>query len=267
MLSFPNAKINLGLNITSKKPDGYHNIESCFYPIPWNDALEIVKSHDFEFSSSGLKIPGNPESNLCIKAYELLRKEFNLSPIHIHLHKVIPMGAGLGGGSADGAFTLKMLNELFQLDLSSKQLEELAGQLGSDCPFFIRNKPVIVRGTGDQFFDCSVDLSDKTLLIKNPGVHISTQEAYAHVRPYEPKEKIELVLDQPINKWSEDLKNDFESSIFPSHPEIRDLKTQLYEMGAEYASMTGSGSTVYGIFENPPEKAKDYQVIKLTRFV
>ena len=262
MLAFPNAKINLGLRITSKRPDGYHNIESCFYPIPWTDALEIVKSDHFQFSTSGLEIPGNEQSNLCVKAYQLIKERYDISSVHIHLHKVIPMGAGLGGGSADGSFTLKLLNDLFELNLSTTKLQEMAGQLGSDCPFFIENKPVIVRGTGDQFSDCRLNLSGKTLLIKNPGIHIGTKEAYSQVDPHKPTEEIEHVLGRPIHQWKDELKNDFEESVFPNHPEISLLKEQLYDMGSEYASMTGSGSTVYGIFENTPTETEGYQILK-----
>ena len=253
MLAFPNAKINIGLNITSKRPDGYHNIESCFYPTPWNDALEIIPSSELKFTTSGLSIPGSEDSNLCLKAYHLLKEDFDIPAVHIHLHKVIPMGAGLGGGSADGAFTLKLLNDLFELGISSKQLEVYASKLGADCPFFIDNKPKIVRGTGDVFSDCPIDLTGKTILIKNPGIHIGTKEAYANVIPKEPLIRIEDILIKNISDWKDQVNNDFEESVFPSHPEIENLKNDLYNLGASYASMTGSGSTVYGIFENPPQ--------------
>lgn len=249
MISFPNAKINIGLNITSRRPDGYHNIESCFYPIEWTDVLEIIPSEQLKFTTSGLSIPGSSDNNLCLKAYHLLKEKYNISDVHIHLHKVIPMGAGLGGGSANGAFTLKMLNDLFELNLSDQQLEDYAGKLGSDCPFFIKNKPVTVRGTGNIFSDAPVSLTGKHLLIKNPSIHISTQEAYANVTPAEPSSTLDSILTQPITNWKAQVKNDFEKSVFPNHPEISTLKDSLYQLGAIYASMTGSGSTVYGIFD------------------
>lgn len=249
MLSFPNAKINLGLRITSKRPDGYHNIESCFYPIRWCDALEVLPSEKLNFTTSGLSIPGETDSNLCLKAYHLIEKIYQIPPVHIHLHKVIPMGAGLGGGSSDGAFTLKILNELFKLGLASTQLQELAGQLGSDCPFFIENKPAIVRGTGDMFSECPIDLSDKYLAIKNPGIHISTKEAYHNINPQASSLPIESILSEPLTNWKMTLKNDFEKAVTAHHPEINQIKQELYNKGAIYASMTGSGSTVYGIFD------------------
>lgn len=255
MLSFPNAKINLGLNILSKRPDGYHNIESCFYPIFWGDVLEVIASDTFSFTSSGLEIPGESENNLCCKAYNLLLKDFDLAPVHIHLHKVIPMGAGLGGGSADGAFTLKMLNQLFDLKLSPKDLEKYAATLGSDCPFFIRNEPVIVSGTGTELERIKLDLSGFFIALKYPGIHIGTKEAYSKVIPGQPPYELRNILMQPISCWKEKLRNDFEPSVFPNHPEINDIKTTLYNHGALYATMTGSGSTVYGIFTEKPHIA------------
>ncbi|WP_421877429.1 4-(cytidine 5'-diphospho)-2-C-methyl-D-erythritol kinase [Marinoscillum sp.] len=264
MLAFPNAKINIGLRITSKRPDGYHNIESCFYPIPWADALEIVKADKFKFTTTGLEIPGASDNNLCIQAYQLLQKDFDLAPVHIHLHKVIPMGAGLGGGSADGSFTLKTLNELFELSLTTEQLQNYAGRLGSDCPFFIENKPVVVRGTGDEFSDCSIQLNGKYLLILNPGIHIGTKEAYANVKPKAPDCPIEKIITGSMNAWKHDLSNDFEESVFPRHPEIKAIKEELYQLGAIYASMTGSGSTVYGIFDKLPASVHRFKILILT---
>lgn len=264
MLSFPNAKINLGLNVVSKRPDGYHNIESVFYPIPWSDSLEIIESKTIKFSSTGLDIPGNPESNLCLKAYNLLKEKFDIPPVHIHLHKIIPMGAGLGGGSSDGAFTLKMLNEQFTLNLSDNELELLAGQLGSDCPFFIKNKPVFVSGTGNEFKTINLNLSGKTIVLKNPGIHIGTKEAYAGITPKSSQVTITDIISQSVSTWKEVLKNDFESSIFPNHPDILQLKESLYQVGAAYASMTGSGSTVYGIFDHTPDFDNGYKIFQLS---
>ena len=210
MLDFPNAKINLGLFVTSKRPDGFHNLQSCFYPVKWCDALEILPATEERFDMTGLPVPGNPDTNLCLKAYRLLQKDFNLPPVHMHLHKVIPMGAGLGGGSADASFTLRILNKLFELNLSDDTLEDYARQLGSDCAFFIRNKP--------QQPTCTMD----------------------------------MLLKQDVHVWKEVLKNDFEEALFPKYPELPQIKEKLYEAGAVYASMTGSGSAVYGLFKEEP---------------
>ncbi|MEQ8583827.1 MAG: 4-(cytidine 5'-diphospho)-2-C-methyl-D-erythritol kinase [Marinoscillum sp.] len=249
MLSFPNAKINLGLNIVSRRPDGYHDLESCFYPIPWCDALEVLPAEKLTFTSTGLDIPGTPESNLCLRAYDLLQKTYDLPGAHIHLHKVIPMGAGLGGGSADGAFTLKMLNELFDLGLDVPTLQNLAGQLGSDCPFFIENKPVLATGTGTVFREVALDLSGKHIAIKHPHIHVSTQKAYSLIKPSAPDYSIENTLKEPISQWRNALKNDFEASVFGQFPEIQQIKEELYASGALYAAMSGSGSAVFGLFE------------------
>ncbi|WP_424961857.1 4-(cytidine 5'-diphospho)-2-C-methyl-D-erythritol kinase [Ekhidna sp.] len=250
MITFPNAKINLGLNIVSKRDDGYHNIESCFYPIPWRDSLEVMEAASFAFHSYGLKIPGDTSSNLCVKAYDLLKTDFDIPPVEIHLLKNIPMGAGLGGGSADGAFTLKMLNDLFSLGLSDSMLEAYALQLGSDCPFFIRNQPTIATDRGEQLEPIDLDLSGYYLAIHNPGIHVSTKEAYSGVKPKESEISVSEIVQRPIEQWKELLRNDFEASIFPNHPEIEQLKKEMYEAGAIYASMTGSGSTVFGVFED-----------------
>ncbi|MEQ9465844.1 MAG: 4-(cytidine 5'-diphospho)-2-C-methyl-D-erythritol kinase [Ekhidna sp.] len=251
MIAFPNAKINLGLNILSKREDGYHNIESCFYPIPWNDCLEVIEAASFAFHSYGLDIPGDSSSNLCVKAYDLIKADHDIPPVEIHLLKNIPMGAGLGGGSADGAFTLKALNDLFGLGISDLQLEAYALQLGSDCPFFIKNQPALAAGRGEQLKLINLDLSGYYLAIHNPGIHISTKEAYAGVTPKKPEHSIIDIVSKPAKEWKGTLHNDFENSIFPNHPEIAKLKQQMYDAGALYASMTGSGSTVFGVFEKP----------------
>ncbi len=259
MITFPNAKINLGLNIVSRREDGYHNIESCFYPIPWQDCLEVIEAASFAFYSYGLDIPGDTSSNLCVKAYELIKADHNIPPVEIHLLKNIPMGAGLGGGSADGAFTIKMLNGIFELKLSKLQLEAYALQLGSDCPFFINNQPVIAKGRGELLEPSDLDLKGYHLAVHNPGIHISTKEAYAGVVPQEPEKSITERIKSSIPDWKDTLINDFEASIFPNHPEILQLKQEMYKAGAIYASMTGSGSTVFGIFENePPYKWKSF---------
>ncbi len=254
MLTFPNAKINIGLNIIEKRIDGFHNIESVFYPVEWCDVLEIIPSPEKEikFQSSGLEIPGNESSNLCLKAWHLLQTRISIPrsvPPIIYLHKVIPMGAGLGGGSADGAFTLKMLNEIYDLKLSNDELKDYARQLGSDCAFFIENRPVFCYDKGDQFEDFSLDLKGKYVVLVNPDIHISTAEAYSGVSPKKPKISLKEALKQPISTWKEIVKNDFEEKLLVKYPTITDIKASLYQSGAVYASMTGSGSTVYGIFD------------------
>lgn len=256
MITFPNAKINLGLNIVSKREDGYHNIESCFYPVPWYDCLEVIEAASFAFHSYGLDIPGDIKSNLCVKAYELIKADHDIAPVEIHLLKNIPMGAGLGGGSADGAFTLKMINKLFSLKLSDSQLEEYALALGSDCPFFIKNLPAIAKGRGEQLETTPLDLSGYYLAIHNPRIHISTKEAYSGVKPQVPTKSISDIIRLSKKEWKDALVNDFEASIFPNHQEIEQLKNEMYQAGAIYASMTGSGSTVYGVFERKNDISK-----------
>jgi 4-diphosphocytidyl-2-C-methyl-D-erythritol kinase len=253
MISFPNAKINIGLNIVSKREDGYHNLESCFYPIPLHDVLEIIPAKKFSFQSTGLPIAGDEKSNLVVKAWKLLQKDFGIEPVAIHLHKVIPMGAGLGGGSADAAFALKMMDEQFQLLLGDDYLETLALELGSDCPFFVRNQPIIAEGRGEVFSACNINLAGKHLLLLKPDIHISTKEAYAGVKPQAVQQPLNDLLQQPINEWKQHIKNDFEASLFPKYPELAKIKEHLYQMGARYASMSGSGSSMFGIFEQDLE--------------
>jgi len=252
VVTFPNAKINLGLQILRKRPDGYHDISSLFLPIPLCDVLEVIESKELSFTSSGLPIPGNADDNLCLKAYHSLKADFDLPPVSIHLHKVIPMGAGLGGGSADGAFVLSMLNEKFGFQLTPRQLESYAAQLGSDCPFFIRNQAAIASGRGTELTPHAINLKGHYLVLVFPGIHIGTREAYAGVKPHAGQPNIADVLAAPINRWKDELKNDFEPSVFPGHPLLPSLKDLLYQTGAGYASMTGSGSTIYGIFETQP---------------
>lgn len=250
MICFPNAKINLGLHITSKRKDGFHEIETCMYPIPLFDALEIIiDQKKTSFNTSGISIPGNQKDNLILKAYQLLKKDFpNLPAVNVHLHKNIPIGAGLGGGSADGAFALTLMNNLFDLILDDFFLEEYAAVLGSDCPFFIENTPKIAKGRGEILEEVSLDLKGIHLVLINPGIHIGTKEAYAGVMPSIPSESIEEVLKDK-SRWKENLKNDFEPSILSAYPEIQTIKETLYSSGAFYASMSGSGSSVFGLFE------------------
>ena len=260
MVTFPNCKINLGLNIIRKREDGYHELETVFYPVGLKDAVEIVQSgvgsleSGVEFSSSGLEVAGDSADNLCVKAYHLLKKDFpQLSGFRVHLHKAIPMGAGLGGGSADGAFTLKLLNQMGRLGLSDQQLMDYALQLGSDCPFFILNKPCIATGRGEKMREIQLDLSDYTFVIVNPGIHQSTAKAFAGITPHQSQRSIKDIIRQPVQEWNEFLVNDFESQVSQQHAEILQIKENLYASGAQYASMTGSGSSVYGLFEKGKE--------------
>lgn len=249
MISFPNAKINIGLNIVEKRADGFHNIESIFYPVlDIYDVLEVVKSDELVFNSTGITIPGDEKNNLCLKAYYLIKKDFGISPVQIHLHKVIPIGAGLGGGSSDAAFMLKTLNQLFELQLSNEQLITYAKHLGSDCAFFIENKPVYAFNKGDEFEAIQLDLSAYELKIEYPEIHIGTAEAYSGVHPQKSTIDLKQAIKQPIDNWKEKIRNDFEKSIFQNHPKIEALKNKMYQNGAVYAAMTGSGSAVYGIF-------------------
>ncbi|MDN3205142.1 4-(cytidine 5'-diphospho)-2-C-methyl-D-erythritol kinase [Algoriphagus sediminis] len=255
MLVFPNAKINLGLHIISKRHDGFHEIETCMIPIPLTDALEIIPSkNQIGWDSSGLDIPGSAEDNLVVKAFNLLKNDFPNIPFpNIHLHKHIPLGAGLGGGSADAAFALKVMNDLFNLHLDSYFLEEYASKLGSDCAFFIENLPKIARGRGEILEPIDLDLEDAYLVLVNPGIHIGTKEAYAGVIPAKPKVDLKEILTDKA-RWKNELVNDFEASIFPSHPEISQIKESLYSQGAFYSAMSGSGSSVFGLFSQKPNR-------------
>ncbi|HEX4373843.1 MAG TPA: 4-(cytidine 5'-diphospho)-2-C-methyl-D-erythritol kinase [Puia sp.] len=250
MLTFPNCKINLGLNIIGRRADGYHNIETVFYPIQINDVLEIVPADEFKFSISGLVVDGNANDNLCVKAYSLLKKNFpQLPAVNILLHKAIPTGAGLGGGSADGAFTLILLNEKLQLNLSTAQLIGYALQLGSDCPFFIINKPCFASGRGEILEPLEIDLSKYSFLLVHPNIHINTAWAFSQLNISDKNFSIKEIIAQPISSWEEKLQNDFEGPVFNKYPELKMIKEKLYDAGALYASMTGSGSSIFGIFE------------------
>ena len=263
MICFPNAKINLGLSITEKRADGFHNIETVFYPIGWNEALEVVvldsartdkpSSKEFNLHLSGIPISGNTEDNLLFKAYQIIKKTKTLPPIDVYLHKTLPMGAGLGGGSADAAFFINLLNEQLALQLSETERINIAKQLGSDCAFFIKNKPVFAFEKGDVFKDIDLDLSQYYIVIIYPNVHSNTKEAYSLVKPHQPNKSILEIIQQPITSWKLDLLNDFEISIFDKYPIVEKTKNDLYDLGALYASMSGSGSAVFGIFEKLPE--------------
>jgi 4-diphosphocytidyl-2-C-methyl-D-erythritol kinase len=250
MVAFPPCKINLGLNIVSKRSDGYHDIETCFFPLPFTDVLEVIPAKSTAFTSSGTPIPGNADDNLCMKAYTILSKDYSLPPVRIHLHKIIPSGAGLGGGSSDAAHTLRLLNIVFNLGISQSKLLACASALGSDCSFFIYDRPMMGFGRGEILKEIQPDLKGKFLVLLNPGLHVSTAEAYAGVVPGTPVFPIENILPKPVDSWKMLLQNDFEKSVFERYPLIGTLKEELYNNGAKYASMSGSGSSVYGIFEN-----------------
>jgi len=254
MLSFPNAKINLGLNIIERRPDQFHNIETIFYPVPIADILEIIESTELkgnkvEIVITGMDIPGDSENNLCVKAYKLMDKLYHLPPVKIHLHKIIPTGAGLGGGSSDGAFTLSLLNGLFSLNLTNAQLIDHAAELGSDCPFFIENKPAFGTEKGNILKTIALNLSGYYFVLVKPSVSVGTAEAYKGVKPLKPEQSVNALVKLPIALWKDKIVNDFEQSIFPNHSIIKQIKNDFYDAGAIYASMTGSGSAVYGIFE------------------
>ncbi len=256
MLVFPNCKINLGLHVTRKRTDGYHDILTAFYPLPLTDCLEIVAAEETGFSAYGIPIPGDAANNLCLKAYQLLSDDFGLPPVAIHLLKNIPTGAGLGGGSADAAFTLKVLNEMFHLGLNAAQLSSYALQLGSDCPFFLENRPCIATGRGELLSPTNIYLNDYHILLVKPDIHIPTALAYAGIKPSPAAADLAEILSGPPHTWKGNLCNDFEAVVFGAHPRIREIKAQLYEAGAAYAAMSGSGSAVYGIFAKPPDTTK-----------
>ncbi len=253
MIIFPNAKINIGLNVIERRPDGYHNLETVFYPINIKDALEIVEADTLSFESTGLDIPGRVEDNLCVQGYHLLKKDFDLPPISIHLHKHIPIGAGLGGGSADAGFFIKLLNQKFDLGLSDGRMMDYARKLGADCAFFIQNKPMFAFERGDEFETVRLDLSNYKIVLVMPPVHVSTSEAYGGVKPAPVKQSLMELIALPVTEWRTHIKNDFEISVFKNHPSIRGVKAALYEAGALYASMSGSGASVFGIFNQTPD--------------
>lgn len=252
MIIFSNCKINLGLRLLRKRADGYHDLETVFYPIPFNDIIEVTRAEQqpVAFSSSGIELDVAPEQNLCMKAYALLRQSYELPSFQLHLHKNVPSGAGLGGGSADAAFTLKLLNSKFNLGLTTEQLLDLALQLGSDCPFFIINKPCLATGRGELFEPMDLSrLKTYKLVVVTPGIHISTAWAFGRIRIKNDGPSVKEVIAQPVETWKHSLVNDFEEAVFAAHPSIRAIKDNLYAQGAVYASMSGSGSAVYGLFD------------------
>lgn len=257
MLVFPNSKINLGLYVTSKRADGFHELLTCFYPLNWCDALEVTENkqsnEDFSFTATGRSISGKLEDNLIYKCWLLLKMERALPPIQVHLHKNIPMGAGLGGGSSDSAFFLNLMDQKFDLALPYEKKMQMAASLGSDCPFFLLNRPVIATGRGETFHPFSLSLKSKYILCIYPDFHSSTSRAFAGITPIPREIDLALALQQPIETWSELIVNDFETPVFSLFPALSQLKQNLYSAGALYAAMSGSGSAIYGIFNTPPD--------------
>jgi 4-diphosphocytidyl-2-C-methyl-D-erythritol kinase len=266
MVVFPNAKINLGLFVTEKRPDGFHNIETIFFPVEgFNDVLEVLENKESTediLYTSGIPTDAAPDENLVIKALRLLRKDNSIPPLRIHLHKNIPSGAGLGGGSSDAAFMLKLLNQQFDLGLSKEELEKIASVLGADCAFFVRNHPTLAKGIGNEFSPVNIDLNNFWVMLVIPPIHLSTPAAYKNITPGKPEIPLEEILKSEIAKWPEKLINDFEPNAFDNHPELEEIKKRLYREGAIYAAMSGSGSAMFGLFEEKPdiEWAEKYRV-------
>lgn len=256
MYTLPNAKINIGLKVIGRRQDGYHDLQTVFYPISLSDSLEVtaLKSEDrsCELLVNGITLQGEDKDNLVVKVYLALKEEFELPPVRIYLTKHIPVGAGLGGGSSDAANMMKLLNDMFSLGLSYREMEARLSPLGADCPFFVRNKPVYAEGIGDKFSPVSLSLNGYHLLLVKPDINISTALAYRGVRPEKPSVDLKtLITETPLYLWRDIIVNDFEKSIFSSYPKIAAIKHTLYDMGAIYASMSGSGSSVYGVFSRP----------------
>lgn len=269
MITYPNAKINLGLNVIEKRPDGYHNLETIFYPINLQDALEVTFSSrsepPYHLHVTGNSLDGSPDDNLVVKAYKLLNEKHHLKPVNINLFKHIPTEAGLGGGSSDCAFMIKMLNSKFNLGLSNTEMEAYAAKLGADCPFFIRNAPVIATGTGNIFKPIDLSLKGYYIVLIKPNISVSTREAYANIQPHKPQITLKEIIAQPIENWKDLMKNDFEQSVFFNHPEIAAIKDKLYDLGALYAQMSGSGSAVFGIFREAIENVDEKFINCFTR--
>ena len=260
MISFPNCKINLGLSITGRFPDGYHRIETLIVPLPLSDILEIAPATDGRgnFSVTGIHITGNNHDNLCYKAWKLLDDQFHIGVADMHVHKIVPAGAGLGGGSSDAAFTLKMLNTLFSLGLDENSLKAFAARLGMDCPFFIADEPALATGKGEILRKHDLNLQGIYITVVKPPIHISTAEAYSGVIPANKQEPLEEILKEPMANWKKYLFNDFEASVFGRHPQIGEIKEKLYNAGAIYAAMSGSGSAVFGLFSEPAKAASKF---------
>lgn len=259
MISFPIAKINLGLNVVRRRADGYHDLETVFYPVPIRDALEVQpmdelfpSAVDCDLKVTNLHIEGDEQRNLVVRAYHLLKQDFPQMPrVHAHLNKMIPTQAGMGGGSSDCAYMIRLLNEMCCLGLSEERMIGYAARLGADCPFFILSRPAYAEGIGERLEPLSLDLSGLFMVVIRPDIPVSTKEAFSLIRPQQPTKNCRTIVMQPIDTWREELVNDFEHSVFALHPEIGAIKQQLYEMGATYAAMSGSGSAVFGLFRKP----------------
>ena len=260
MLLLPNCKINLGLQVVRKRPDGYHDLQTVFYPIPLRDNLELreLRNSDapYALQLAGQAIEGNPDDNLIIKVYRQLKEEFDLPALDIYLYKHIPLGAGLGGGSSDAAFMMKGLNEVFELGLSDDEMERRLAGLGADCAFFVQNVPAYATGIGDELTPIPLSLKGMYIVLVKPDVFVSTREAYAGVTPKEPEHDLLKALRRPVTEWRDRVVNDFEPAVFAAHPELAAVKQTLYDMGADYAAMSGSGSTLFGLFSRPVPEAR-----------
>lgn len=261
MITSPIAKINLGLNVVEKRADGYHNLETVFFPVPIEDTLEVQPMNadcpltvDCDLQVSNNPIDCDPQDNLVVKAYKLLKADFPTLPrIHCHLWKRIPSQAGMGGGSSDCAYMIRLLNEQFQLGLSDEQMMAYAAKLGADCAFFIKSQPCYAEGIGEQLTPIKLDLTGWTLCVVRPDIPVPTREAFSRIRPHYPAINCREAVSQPVETWKDTLVNDFEESVFALHPEIGAIKDKLYKMGATYAAMSGSGSALFGLFKEEPD--------------
>ena len=261
MINFPIAKINLGLNVVSKRDDGYHNLETVFYPVPIKDALEVFPMEDgfpsdvrCDLKVTNLFIDGDEQKNLVVKAYNMIAQDYELPRVHVHLYKHIPTQAGMGGGSSNCAYMIRLLNEMFSLGMSDEKMIGYAARLGADCAFFIKAQPAYAEGIGEKLQPISIDLSGCKMLVVRPNIPVSTKEAFSLITPQVPKKNCLDIVRQPIEAWKDELVNDFERSVFAIHPEIGRLKEMMYEQGAVYAAMSGSGSSVFGLFSDTPDE-------------
>lgn len=256
MIGFANAKINIGLKVGAKRDDGFHDILTNLYPIPWYDVVEIIPSTTFQFESAGLAIPGTPDENLCKKAYIMIREKRDIPGVHIFLLKNIPLGAGLGAGSSDGVTSLHLLNKLFSLEMTNVEIMEIAGELGSDCPFFVENTAAQASGRGEILTPLSLNLSGKHIVVVSPGIEISTRWAYNRVEPVGNFD-MPRIDELPIPEWNHELSNDFQAIAESAHPGIKEIREKLNSLGADYSSLTGSGSAVFGLFDELKHSRKD----------
>jgi 4-diphosphocytidyl-2-C-methyl-D-erythritol kinase len=253
MIGFANAKINIGLRVVGKRSDGYHLLDTVFYPIAWQDSLEILPAAQLQLDIEGQQIPGAMEENLCVKAYRLLARDFDIPPVSIYLHKHVPLGAGLGGGSSNAIQTLRLLNALFDLQLTETSLFTYALQLGADCPFFLKNQPCYGTGIGEILQPIPLSLTGYHLVVLKPNVSVSTAQAFAHIKPQEINATSQTIVQKPVEEWKDWVKNDFEEGIFYQFPAIAAAKDLLYTKGAIFALMSGTGASVYGIFQHAPD--------------